>query len=156
MNLRDYQDSDFEPVIQLWWESWHSSSGYQHHRPIDDWKQRWRDIEAGHEVVVVVHHGEITAFAALNLQTCVLSQLFVSPRWKRKGIGRRLLQWATAKCPTGFSLKTAADNHESRAFYSAMGMVEGDGQRPALKGDRSINDFNGREEVEYFSKSREL
>lgn len=140
MELRPYEASDFEPVIQLWWDSWHSSSGYQHHRPLADWKQRWRSLEKSHEIVVVSHQQEIVAFAALDRQDCVLSQLFVSPAWKRRGIGKRLIQWVALQCPLGFSLKTAADNRESRAFYSAMGLVEG---------DRSINDFNGREEIEY-------
>lgn len=140
MELRSYQSHDFDAVIQLWWESWHSSSGYKHHRSIDDWKQRWYNLVKTHTIVVLDHYGEIVAFAALNAQVCMLSQLFVSPRWKRKGIGKQLIQWAASQCPDGFTLKTATDNQESRAFYDALGMVEI---------GRSINDFNGREEVEY-------
>lgn len=86
------------------------------------------------------HHDEVIAFAALNTQVCVLSQLFVSPHWKRKGIGKQLMQWVAVQCPDGFTLKTATDNQESRTFYDTLGMVET---------GRSINDFNGREEIEY-------
>lgn len=85
--LRAYRNSDFDAVIQLWWTSWHSSSGYRHHRPIADWKHRWHDLEKTHRIVVIErvendvepNEGEVVAFAALNLATCVLSQIFVSP-----------------------------------------------------------------------------
>ena len=50
------------------------------------------------------------------------------------------MQWVSSQCPNGVSLRTAADNEESRAFYEKLGLVEV---------GRSINDFNGREEVEY-------
>lgn len=84
MQLRAYCSTDFEDVIHLWWASWHSSSGYAHHRPMADWKQRWRDLEKTHEIVVIDHLGQLVAFAAVNTQTCVLSQLFVAPQWKRR------------------------------------------------------------------------
>ena len=138
--IRDYQASDFEAVIHLWWISWHSSSGYQHHRAISDWKQRWHRLAQTHKVVVVEHQSQPVAFAALALESCTLSQLFVSPDWKRRGIGRQLMQWVSLQCPDGFSLRTAADNKESRAFYEKIGLVEV---------GRSINDFNRRKEVEY-------
>ncbi len=140
MEIRAYQVSDFEAVIQIWWEAWHSSSGYRHHRPIAEWKQRWHDLEKSHKIVVVEHSHAVVAFAAINTQACVLSQIFVSPVWKRKGIGKQLMQWAGLQCPQGFTLKTAADNREARAFYKTFGMVE--------RG-HSVNDFNGRQETEY-------
>jgi len=77
MRLRPYQATDLDPLLALWWESWHSSA---------------------------------------------------------------LFAWACSRCPDGLTLKTLAENMESRAFYKSLGMTE--------RG-RSINDFNGREEVEY-------
>lgn len=144
MELRPYHQADFEQIIQLWWDSWHSSSSYEHHRPVEDWKQRWFQLERTHGIIVVEYRGTVIAFAALNVQNCLLSQLFVSPSWKRKGVGTKLVDWVVAQCPGGFSLKTAADNLEARAFYQQKcGLVE--------IGD-SINDFNGRREVEYATK----
>lgn len=142
MIVRDYQSDDFEPVIQLWWDFWHSSSGYQHHRAITDWEQRWYQLEKTHSIVVVEQLDQIVAFAALNTQRCVLSQLFVSPSWKRRGIGRQLMQWVSLQCPEGFTLRTSTANTESRAFYEKLGLVEA---------GRGVNDFNGKAEVEYAS-----
>jgi len=148
MKIRPYRKSDFEEVIQLWWDSWHSSSGYRHHRPISGWKQRWHNLEITHTIVVIAHqetaHQEtIVAFAALNTSNCILSQIFVSSAWKRKGLGKQLMHWVSVQCPNGFSLKAAADNSEARAFYKGLGLVET---------GHSINDFNGRKEIEYSSQ----
>ena len=73
MIVRDYQSNDFEAVIHLWWDSWHSSSGYQHHKAIADWKQRWYQLEKTHSIVVIEHLTQIVAFAALESQGCILS-----------------------------------------------------------------------------------
>lgn len=143
MTVRDYQSDDFEPVIQLWWDSWLSSSGYQHHRAIADWKQRWYQLQKTHRIVVVEQLDQIVAFAALDTQRCVLSQLFMLPSWKRQGIGRRLIQWVSLQCPKGFTLRTSTTNTESRAFYEKIGLVEV---------GSSVNDFNGKAEVEYASR----
>ena len=140
MKLRPYEDKDFEQVIQLWWDAWHSSSGYKHPQPIDAWKARWFKLEETHRIVVIENDSEVVAFAALDLKNKILSQIFVSPKYKRQGLGKQLIQWVSLNCINRFSLKTAIDNNESRAFYKALSMVEG---------SRSINDFNGREEIEY-------
>lgn len=146
MIVRDYQPNDCEAVIHLWWDSWHSSSGYQHPKAIADWKQRWHQLEKTYSIVVVEHLGQIVAFVALESQRCILSQLFVSPDWKRRGIGRQLMQWVDLECSGGFTLRTAATNEESRVFYEKMGLV---------KVGSGINDFNGKEEVEYASSFHE-
>ena len=144
--FRAYEPCDFESVISLWWESWHSSSSYVHHRPIEDWKARWGDLAATHKIVVIVLvseasiEDEVVAFAALNLEACVLSQIFVAPRWKRNGLGRQLMAWVGEQCPDGFSLRTAADNGEAISFYEKAGLVQV---------GQSINDFNGKPELEY-------
>ena len=50
------------------------------------------------------------------------------------------MQWVSLRCPDGFTLKTATTNEEARVFYEKMGLVQV---------GSSINDFNGKEEVEY-------
>lgn len=147
IELRPYRSTDFEPLIELWWESWHSSSGYEHHKPIEVWKQRWLDLEKHHKIVVIECQSTIIAFAALDVQAGILSQLFVSPQWQRKGLGRRLMKWVAAQCPNGFTLKTATDNREARAFYEKCRLTEV---------GYSINDFNGRSEVEYTTVESQL
>ena len=105
-----------------------------------EWRTRWEEIAERDTVVVAEVDGSIIGFAALDTEHAVLSQIFVAPNLKRKGIGRVLFSWARSRCPDGLTLKTLAENLESRSFYKSLGMTEQ---------GRSINDFNGREEVEY-------
>ena len=140
MRLRPYEVADLEPLIALWWESWHSSASFRHPKPIAEWRSRWEQIAKRDTVVVAEANGSIVGFAALDIEHAVLSQIFVAPSQKRRGIGRALFAWARSHCADGLSLKTLSENLESRAFYKALGMTER---------SRSINDFNGREEVEY-------
>ena len=140
MRLRPYQATDLDPLLALWWESWHSSASFRHPKPIEEWRSRWEEIAKRDTVVVADVNGAIVGFAAVDTERAVLSQIFVAPNVKRRGIGRALFAWACSCCPNGLTLKTLAENMESRAFYKSLGMTE--------RG-RSINDFNGREEVEY-------
>jgi GNAT superfamily N-acetyltransferase len=140
VNLRRYEPIDMEPLLTLWWESWHSSASFRHPKPLNDWRSRWEGILKNHDVVVAEAGGELVGFAALDVQDAVLSQIFVVPHAKRQGIGRELFNWAVSRCPRGLTLKTLVENSESRAFYRSLGMVEG---------NRSVNAFNGREEIEY-------
>lgn len=140
MRFRPYQETDLEPLLTLWWESWHSSASFRHPKPMHEWRARWKETTGRDTIVVAEENGSIVGFAALDTERAVLSQIFVAPILKRSGVGRALFTWARSRCPDGFSLKTLAENSESQAFYKALGMSE--------KG-RSINEFNGREEVEY-------
>jgi GNAT superfamily N-acetyltransferase len=105
-----------------------------------EWRSRWDEIAKRSIVVVAEADGSIVGLAAVDTELAVLSQIFVTPNLKRRGIGRALFDWARSRCPDGLTLKTLAENSESRAFYKTLGMTEQ---------GRSINDFNGREEVEY-------
>lgn len=139
MNLRPYQATDIESLLVLWWESWHSSASFQHPKPLSEWRVRWENILQNHTVVVAESNGTLVGFAALDRERAVLSQLFVAPSAKRQGIGRVLFNWAVSRCPSRLRLKTLLKTPK-RAFYKSYGMVEQ---------DRSVNDFSGREEIEY-------
>jgi GNAT superfamily N-acetyltransferase len=140
VKLRSYKPTDLEPLLALWWESWHSSASFRHPKPLSDWRSRWEGILEDHDVVVAEADGELLGFAALDVPNAALSQIFVAPHAKRRGIGRALFHWAVTRCPKGLTLKTLVENSESRAFYRCLGMAEG---------NRGVNAFNGREEIEY-------
>lgn len=98
------------------------------------------DILKDHEVVVAVFEDNLVGFAAVDVAGAELFQIFVAPEFKRRGIGHELFRWAQTRCPQGLALTTLVENSEARAFYKRLGMVEG---------GRSVNTFNGREEIEY-------
>jgi len=141
-SLRPYRGDDEHAVVALWWDSWHSiRPGLRHPHPLTSWRRRWiDDIVPVHTVVVVEDEDVVVGFAAVDLRTRELSQIFIAPDHQRRGIGRQLLAWAQAQMPAGFSLHTLTNNVGSRAFYRRHGLIEG---------ATRTNPYNGMETVEY-------
>jgi len=91
-------------------------------------------------IVVAKAEGVVVGFAAADVAVSELTQIFVAPSHKRRGIGQELLAWAQRLMPDGFSLHTLVENVTSRAFYEHHGLVAG---------DRRISEVNGLETIDY-------
>ena len=142
LEVRVYRGEDQEAVVGLWWDSWHSiRPGLRHPQPLSEWRRRWADeIVPDQAIVIAEDEGAVVGYAAADIAASVLTQIFVAPGYKRRGIGRELLAWAQRSMPGGFSLRTLADNLTARAFYDHHGLVAG---------DRCISEVNGMETIEY-------
>lgn len=142
LEVRIYRIEDQEAVVALWWDSWHSiRPGLRHPHPLSDWRRRWVDeIVPVQAIVVAEDAGAVVGFAAADVAVRVLTQIFVAPSHKRRGIGQELLAWAQRLMPAGFSLHTLVENAASRAFYEHHGLVAG---------DRRTSEINGLETIEY-------
>jgi putative acetyltransferase len=142
ITLRPYRADDEDALVALWWDSWHSiRPGLHHPHPLTSWRRRWiEDIVPTHTIVVATTEGAAVGFAAADLVTRELSQIFIDPDQKRRGIGGRLLAWAQEQMPRGFTLHTLVDNVDSRAFYRRHGLVEG---------ATRTNPHHGMETIEY-------
>jgi ribosomal protein S18 acetylase RimI-like enzyme len=141
--LRSYGDDDAEAVLTIWWDSWHSIlPGISHPQTFVNWRSRWfTDVVPARTIVVAVdEQGAVVGFAAANLLSRELTQLFVAPAFKGLGIGRQLLCWAQNQMPTGFRLHTLTQNVASRIFYDRCGLIEG---------STGTSPFNGMETIEY-------
>jgi GNAT superfamily N-acetyltransferase len=142
IDLRPYRDDDLDAVLKIWWDAWHSiRPGLTHPQPFADWRRRWvREIAPAQAVIVAADDGTVVGCAAADLAARELTQIFVAPERNRQGIGQRLLTWAQARMPEGFSLHTLAKNCASRAFYRRHGLVEG---------HTRSNPINGMPQIEY-------
>lgn len=142
VTLRPYRAEDEAAVVALWWRSWHSiHEGLRHPRSLPEWRARWADeIVPWRRIVVAEDQGVVIGFAAADLSTGVLDQIFVEPDRQHHGVGRRLLAWAQESMPSGFSLRTLEDNVDSRAFYERHGLTPG---------GTAVNPFNGMSTIEY-------
>lgn len=63
MQLRNYQSSDLEALLVLWWDSWHSSARFRHPKPLVEWRSRWENILKHHSIMVVESDGALVGFA---------------------------------------------------------------------------------------------
>lgn len=142
VTLRPYRVEDEERAVAIWWDSWHSiRPGLRHPHPIGEWRRRWAsEIVPAQTIVVAEDGGRLVGFAAADLAGRELSQIFVAPDVKRRGVGGVLFAWAQRLMADGFILHTLVDNAASRAFYERHGMVAG---------ECHINPANGLETIDY-------
>lgn len=79
----------------------------------------------GHDLENVVDETDATEW--------YLDSLAVDPRYRRRGVARRLIEAAIEQCPTGLTpgLLCAPGNADARALYEKLGFVE-IGQRPFM------------------------
>ena len=141
--LHSYASGDADAVVRLWWDSWHSiRPDLKHPQTLMDWRERWiHDIVPTQTIAVARDHSDVViGFAAADLRTRELTQLFVAPDRKGSGIGGRLLLWAKEQMPTGFTLRTLTVNQVSRTFYARAGLIEG---------GTAISSFNRMQTIEY-------
>src|SRR4051812_15011800 len=122
--IRGATPVDFDAIAEVWWESSRTADGAPLNHPslyelrgrIDD------EIAGGWSMTVADLHARIVGFLALKPQTAILDQLFILPTEQRLGVGRALLQAAMSALPTGFVLRTSAENRRARRFYEREGL----------------------------------
>src|SRR3979411_130443 len=119
LGLRPYRDGDRDVVVQLWWDSWHSiRPGLRHPRGFDDLRARWSsEIVPRQNIVVAEEDGAVVGFAAADLGSRAVTQVFTAPARRPRVFGHHLVAWAQGLMPDGFILHTLVDNAASRAFY---------------------------------------
>jgi ribosomal-protein-alanine N-acetyltransferase len=79
---------------------------------------------AGYEVLVAEIEGAVVAFLVTRILTegeCEVLNLAVAPQYRRRGLGRCLLQ--SVLCRTMF-LEVRESNTAARAFYKSLGFQE--------------------------------
>lgn len=130
MLLRNARDEDAEALAQLCTEFTHlTTTPAQMQRRLE----RSRGIE--HPIVAELD-GKVVGFASLRLLHYLgedapyaeISELFVSERYRRQGVGRALMAELEAQAhaagASSLNVLTAADNVAAGALYRAMGLQE--------------------------------
>jgi ribosomal protein S18 acetylase RimI-like enzyme len=125
VDIRLAREDEFETLAKIWDESW-VSTGVESPESLTlaQLTDRLRAFRLSGAIVYTVEQG----------QTCVglivtdpaakkLSQLFLSPRAQRQGVGTLCLSFVTAQMPEGFTLTVAEDNRSAIAFYERQGLV---------------------------------
>ena len=130
VSIRPYQESDLERIIAIWLEGWASSllpfipvrkrinSRITPERLRTSIPEKAKNGER--LIYVACFQNDVVAFIIFWENN--LDQLFVDARFRRKGIGKKLVEFAKAIRPQGFWLHTAAASRDANSFYLGVGL----------------------------------
>jgi putative acetyltransferase len=126
--IRPYRPDDLDPVVDLWYASWHATfPDLRHHEPKSEWRRRFEtEIAAEERVHVAELDGQIAGFLAVKDRGSgqgYLHEIFVAPECQGQGIGSTLMALAKELAPAGLRLHTLQRNTRAAAFYEHHGFV---------------------------------
>lgn len=123
--LRPYRESDQEPSIALWLETWKLAyPAIDFDARVDWWRNRWRDeLVPNAQIVVAEIDGAMAGFVTID-GTGYLDQLVVAPAHWGSNVATALVDDAKRLSTDGVTLKVNADNFRAIKFYLRNGFVD--------------------------------
>lgn len=124
--IRPYRPEDLEPVVDLWYDTWHATfPDLRHHESKAAWRQRFEtEIAPNERVYVAEVEGRLTGFLAVKNRDDdqgYLHEIFVTPEFQGHGVGSALMRLAKELAPAGLRLHTLQRNTRAAAFYVRHG-----------------------------------
>jgi ribosomal protein S18 acetylase RimI-like enzyme len=128
MKVRTATTADLETVRELWealYEEWPQS---EYRRASWDDIVHYVEEHIEKNVVLIAEQDGVSAGFALawpDERACFVSDLYVRPEFRRRGIARVLLAEVAARMGTKFlTLTTTARNEPARRYYAGLGFRE--------------------------------
>lgn len=125
--IRPYRVEDLDPVVDLWYCTWHAAfPDLGHFEPKAEWRRRFaEEIAVEDRVFVAEIDGRLAGFLSVTERDCegYVREIFVSPEHQRQGVGTALMALAKQLHPDGLSLHTLQRNVQASAFYEKHGFV---------------------------------
>jgi ribosomal protein S18 acetylase RimI-like enzyme len=134
LRIRKVHKDELGKLIPLYLDAYRGLEEYAEHGSHDtlDYLQ-WLYATCPEGFFVAELDGEVVGFVACNPRwrgpndapTCEVHEIVVSPRWRGRGIGRRLMERALAlgekrHCPTA-TLWVGVGNRKAREWYEKLG-----------------------------------
>jgi len=132
VTIRRAEPDDADGIGDVWLASWRATFDFDPGYP-DAACRQWlaTEIVPNNETWVAVD-GHATVIALMALSDDMVDQLYVTPAWIGRGVGRRLLAIAKDRRPAGLGLYCFVVNANARRFYERQGfsaVAFGDGSR---------------------------
>ena len=133
ITIRRAEPRDAGGMGDVWLTSWRATFDFEPSHPDDD-VRRWlaTELVPNHEAWVAVE-GDGTVVGLMALSDDMIEQLYVTPAWIGRGLGRRFVTLAKERRPAGLDLYCFAANSRARRFYERSGF------EPIAFGDGSGN-----------------
>ena len=132
MTVRPATADDLPTLYELWRE-FEAEVPEAPYREVDPEKEdaEVREYVERHLALVAEHDGGPVGFALAKLETkriCLLSDIYVRPDWRSRGVGRELLtavvRWSGEQGAEVLTLGVLATNPAARSFYYRLGFQE--------------------------------
>lgn len=125
--IRPYRPEDLDPVVDLWFDSWHAAfPDLTHFEPKAEWWRRFaEEIAVEDRIFVAEVDGGLAGFLSLTTRDGAgyVREIFVAPAYQRRGVGSALMALAKQLYPAGLSLHTLQRNIQAAAFYEKHGFI---------------------------------
>jgi putative acetyltransferase len=140
VHLRPYRPDDLEPIIQLWYHTWHHTyPDLRHPQTIEQWRTRFQqEIIPNESIWVAERNHQLVGFLAIRKSDGYLHLLYVSPEEQRQRVGTNLMNKAKELSPGGISLKALQRNMQARRFYEQHGFQPMYMRTNAINGEPKI------------------
>ena len=123
--IRPARPDEYDEIARVWMNSW-ASTGLEDASNFLLAQLRARipmEIEKGWSLFVTDDGGKLAAMLALHLPNKYLDQLFVTPEYQGKELGRRLLAFTRQQLPEEIYLRCVRENEKARRWYEREGFV---------------------------------
>lgn len=121
MGIRNYEDSDFPAIVEIYNNSKLDELQFEPGRfelvPLDEDPVRWSRFKESD--VYVFEDSSVIAYCALNDTN--IEAIYVSPKSRRKGIAKILLEFLLSKVEGDMSLNVAKNNKPAITLYQKYG-----------------------------------
>lgn len=142
VTIRRATPDDHEGIGDVWLSSWRATFDFPPSHPDEDVRGWLRErLVPDHETWVAVDADGVV-IAVMALSNDMVEQLYVTPPWIGRGLGRRFIELAKVRRPGGLDLYCFQANSRARVFYEHHGFVAG------FFGDGSGNE-EGQPDIRY-------
>jgi GNAT superfamily N-acetyltransferase len=128
VTIRPYVHEDMIPAVGLWYRAWHEShAGERHVFPIEAWRERWVQwVVPSNAIHVAVADAGVVGYVAVVPAAPWNGHVVVTPEYRRRGIGTRLLDAAKGASPQGLVFDVFEADATARTFYARCGFAAGE------------------------------